>query len=190
MFIVKGVWLIFRFPCVTTGGKNIPGLGRCTKWTSWHCSDHWMIHVCFGNLRSGQNNQRSLCDSRLRATTSLMAKTANVRQGGRRHKDGQITRTWKTDKTKVNNWGVIVPSLTFHFMTLNIKHISWNLKLCGYHRRKVVGYLSNMPLMFSMWNTSVGCEGAKTFKEFSFINPFWNIKTFLWVQSCRQFYKS
>lgn len=60
----------------------MPGLQGLVSAQSEHrdTSDHRMIHVSFGTLRSGQNNQRSPCDTRVRATASTEAKATNGRQ--------------------------------------------------------------------------------------------------------------
>lgn len=85
--------------------QKAAGLGRNTKWTSWHLSDQRMIHVYCGTLRSGQNNQRSLYDTRRGAGASPWAKATNGRPVGEDTKD-EITQDvslWQKQE-KIKSW--------------------------------------------------------------------------------------
>lgn len=85
------------FPmCNHRGGKYpwVAGLGHCTKWTSWHFSHRCKIHDRFRTLTSGQNNQKSPSDNKARSHNITQAKATDSRQGGRRHNEQQVNRTW------------------------------------------------------------------------------------------------
>lgn len=92
-----------HFPINNHRRKNMHKLQGLvsTKWTSWHLSNHRMIHVYCRTLRSGQNNQRSLCDTRLGALESLWAKATNGRPEGQDMNDKLTQDVWLWQKRRL-----------------------------------------------------------------------------------------